>query len=979
MSREFPPATPGSPGLTTSFNNVTYTWDGEKWIATSGLVQIGATGATGIQGPPGPADTIGATGPDGPPGPRGFKGSPGGATGATGPRGLSEDLTAGSGLQGDAYDGSVARTWAVDGSSTNTAGKVVVRDLNGDFSAGEITADLVGNVDGDLVGNADTATQLDPGRFINGVLFDGTSDITIESVAPNQLFPGQFLTGDPYDGSAEVTFNVDGASVNNPSTVVARNASGDFAAGTITANLIGNVTGDVTGNTSGSASVLSPGAQINNVAFDGSSDITITARTNESLSAGNYLVGSDFDGGNPETFDVDATTTPTADKIVARDSAGKINAIDADFNGDVRIVGNLTVQGTETIIDVENLSVQDKNIEMGAVTTPTDATANGGGIVLLGTTNKTITWSSGTGRWTSNQPFQASSFIGALTGNADTASVADRSDTVAIAQLTNDSNRPFVFTNSVTAANNKPLYTDSATTCYINPSSNTIGASVFAGALSGNASSATQLQTARNINGVSFNGTSDITITANTPGTLTMSTSGGGISGSATFSGSNSTFTVTSNAVSTNTANRLVIRDGSGNFSAGTITASSFSGPVSGNASSATRADRVAIAQLTGDTNRPFVFTNNTTAANNKLLYTDSATTCYINPSTNTIGATRFIGALTGNVTGNADTATSAGTATNANNINVDEQNGNTTYQVLFSAQNGSGFQRPYIDTDNSHFTYNPSTHTLTVGTFSGTLSGTATRVSQNLTAGTDITSTGAYNGSTARTFSVQSATGNTADRIVKRDGSGNFSAGTITATLNGTASNAGTLDSLDSTQFLRSDTGDIKTSGTLRFNDNVLLTFGTGNDAELFCNGSHMYMDLNTGIGNFYIRDGSTIRYTFNDNGTFTATGNVIAFSDEKLKKNWSGLSSDFVARLAEVKSGTYDRIDMNGTRQAGVSAQSLEKVLPEAVIDVDGTRAVSYGHAALVSSVELAKEVVKLREELEEYKKLVSDLLNR
>ena len=75
-----------------------------------------------------------------------------------------------------------------------------------------------------------------------------------------------------------------------------------------------------------------------------------------------------------------------------------------------------------------------------------------------------------------------------------------------------------------------------------------------------------------------------------------------------------------------------------------------------------------------------------------------------------------------GNVAGYTVTnATNASLATNANNINVDESNSNTSYQVLFSAQNGSGYQRPYIDTDNSHFVYNPSTHTLTCGVFSGT------------------------------------------------------------------------------------------------------------------------------------------------------------------------------------------------------------------------------------------------------------------
>ena len=75
-----------------------------------------------------------------------------------------------------------------------------------------------------------------------------------------------------------------------------------------------------------------------------------------------------------------------------------------------------------------------------------------------------------------------------------------------------------------------------------------------------------------------------------------------------------------------------------------------------------------------------------------------------------------------GNVAGYTVTnATNASFATNAANIDVDESNSNASYQVLFSAQNGSGYQRPYIDTDNSHFVYNPSTHTLTCGVFSGT------------------------------------------------------------------------------------------------------------------------------------------------------------------------------------------------------------------------------------------------------------------
>jgi hypothetical protein len=62
------------------------------------------------------------------------------------------------------------------------------------------------------------------------------------------------------------------------------------------------------------------------------------------------------------------------------------------------------------------------------------------------------------------------------------------------------------------------------------------------------------------------------------------------------------------------------------------------------------------------------------------------------------------------------------------------------------------------------------------------------------LTAGTYLTSSGTYTGGTARTFAVDATSDNTASKVVARDASGNFSAGTITADLTGTASTATNL-----------------------------------------------------------------------------------------------------------------------------------------------------------------------------------------
>jgi len=67
------------------------------------------------------------------------------------------------------------------------------------------------------------------------------------------------------------------------------------------------------------------------------------------------------------------------------------------------IVKDLTVQGTTTTINSTTLTVDDKTIEIGSVDTPTDTTADGGGVVLKGTTDKTILWDNSNDNWTFNQ------------------------------------------------------------------------------------------------------------------------------------------------------------------------------------------------------------------------------------------------------------------------------------------------------------------------------------------------------------------------------------------------------------------------------------------------------------------------------------------------------------------------------------------------------------------------------------------------
>jgi hypothetical protein len=103
---------------------------------------------------------------------------------------------------------------------------------------------------------------------------------------------------------------------------------------------------------------------------------------------------------------------------------------------------------------------------------------------------------------------------------------------------------------------------------------------------------------------------------------------------------------------------------------------------------------------------------------------------------------------------------------------------------------------------------------------------------------------------------------------------------------------------------------------------------------------------------------------------GSLSATGTITSNSDERYKANWRSVTPNFVQKLSLVRSGIYDRTDIEAT-QAGVSAQSLQEVIPEAVTESEEKKlTVAYGNAALVACVELAKEIVNLKNEIAELK---------
>ncbi len=160
------------------------------------------------------------------------------------------------------------------------------------------------------------------------------------------------------------------------------------------------------------------------------------------------------------------------------------------------------------------------------------------------------------------------------------------------------------------------------------------------------------------------------------------------------------------------------------NPSTNTLTVANITATLTG---ISTGSQRVNIDGKSDNTNYQVAFTEPGTDEYQALyLDTQSAQFTY-NPSTNTLTAANFVGDLTGDVTG---------TVTNANFINVDETNDNTTFQVLFSPANGTGYERPLIDTNDAQFTYNPSTQDFTVGNLNGNGSNVTDIHGPNITTG---------------------------------------------------------------------------------------------------------------------------------------------------------------------------------------------------------------------------------------------------
>ena len=104
-----------------------------------------------------------------------------------------------------------------------------------------------------------------------------------------------------------------------------------------------------------------------------------------------------------------------------------------------------------------------------------------------------------------------------------------------------------------------------------------------------------------------------------------------------------------------------------------------------------------------------------------------------------------------------------------------------------------------------------------------------------------------------------------------------------------------------------------------------------------------------------------STIAMTGSFNGTFTASADVVAYSDEKLKDNIETLDG---SKVFDMRGASFNRNDQDGKLSSGVIAQELEEIAPELVHEnEDGTKGVAYGNTVgyLIEAIKLLKAEIE------------------
>lgn len=267
--------------------------------------------------------------------------------------------------------------------NANTASAIVRRDSNGDFSARNITATLLGN--------SDTAT-----KWLNARTLSLTGDATAS------------LTG--IDGSANVSAAITLAN----SGVTAGTYGSTTQIPVLTVDAKGRVTVASTAaistalNIAGTTGTDTVTLGSDTLTFAGGTGVTTTV-TNNQVS---FAIGQSVGTTDNVTFN-----NVTVNGALNSDD---ITATNISVNGNATITGNLTVQGTTTTVNSTAVAISDINLTL-AKDAANAAAANGAGLTVAGA-NATLTYNSATDSWNFNKDLNVTGTItGTISGTATTA------------------------------------------------------------------------------------------------------------------------------------------------------------------------------------------------------------------------------------------------------------------------------------------------------------------------------------------------------------------------------------------------------------------------------------------------------------------------------------------------------------------------------------------------------------------------------
>jgi hypothetical protein len=322
-----------------------------------------------------------------------------------------------------AATGTVALTSDIPSALTNTDG--LSEGSTNLYFTDERAQDAVGNAVGAGLKYTDATGAIAPDLAISGGLYlDGSSKLAVDGfyVTLNgaaQTLTNKTLTSPVVDGDGvvfegatadayETTLTVVDPTADR--TITLPNATGTVALTSDIPSLSGYVT-ESGSQTLTNKTLTSPVVDGSGVVFEGATadayettlavvdptaDRTITLPN----ATGTVALTSDLSG-----FISSAVTSiaGTSNEIEVSASTGSVTVglpDDVTIGRDLVVTRNLTVNGTTTTLNSTTISVDDKNIELGSVATPTDITADGGGITLKGATDKTINWVDATDAWT---------------------------------------------------------------------------------------------------------------------------------------------------------------------------------------------------------------------------------------------------------------------------------------------------------------------------------------------------------------------------------------------------------------------------------------------------------------------------------------------------------------------------------------------------------------------------------------------------